>query len=277
MKVENQKVIPILGVPVASLTFDEVIKLIEEKCQSKMPVEPFFLVTAYSESFLEAQKNPDFRHALTKADLIVPDGISVFEAMEYLATPKQHVIVELIKGLFIGLKTITGGYPERISGVRILQKILNTKYLILNTKKIPSIFLLGGFNGVSKKLAEKFHVDYYDGPKDITKITQQEENSIFQALKEAKPDMLFVSFGRFRQEIWIAKHRSQLHAKVVIGVGSAFDELLGEGKWSKKVPSWVEKMGLKWLWRITIDPSHITRAWRAFPVFPWKVFLSHIS
>jgi UDP-N-acetyl-D-mannosaminuronic acid transferase (WecB/TagA/CpsF family) len=47
-----------------------------------------------------------------------------------------------------------------------------------------------------------------------------------------------------------------------------------EGPWRKPIPLWVDIMGLKWLWRVTVNPGHWKRAWNAFPVFAWKVYRS---
>jgi N-acetylglucosaminyldiphosphoundecaprenol N-acetyl-beta-D-mannosaminyltransferase len=34
----------------------------------------------------------------------------------------------------------------------------------------------------------------------------------------------------------------------------------------------MEKMGLKWLWRLVIEPGRWRRIWKAVVVFPWMVF-----
>lgn len=265
--VTNQ--ISILDVSVSTILFSTLISVIKERCVSKAKNKPFFIVTAYSEFFLEAKKNEKFKQALQQADVRVPDGVSVIEAMDFVQMPKSNLVIEFFRGLLIGVKTLSGGYPDRITGIRIIQSLIMDHSL--------KIFLLGGWNGVAKKLAAKYNVDYYEGPNNITNSTQEEQDQIIKAINAVSPDIILVSFGRFKQEVWIAENLDKIHCKVIIGVGSAFDELLGEGKWAKKVPSWVERMGLKWLWRVTQDISHIKRAWNAFPVFPIKVFLSKVT
>jgi N-acetylglucosaminyldiphosphoundecaprenol N-acetyl-beta-D-mannosaminyltransferase len=46
---------------------------------------------------------------------------------------------------------------------------------------------------------------------------------VVRRLKRKKTDILFVAFGSPKQEIWISENLKQLPAKVVIGVGGAFD------------------------------------------------------
>lgn len=234
----------VLGVDVASTNLQEVLNLIEQKIAlgtKETSSRPFFIITVYSESLMHA--DPGFKSALAQADLIVADGVSIMAAMDYLADGKN--------GLQIGLKIISGKYPERPTGVKMFKSILESgKY---------RVYLTGGWNAVAERLAERYKnvVGWDNGDKNITKINA------------AKPDILFVSLGRFKQEVWIAQNLDKLRSKVVIGVGSAFDEV-GDN-WP--VPKWVETYGLKWLWRVTRDPKHIVRAFNAFPIFPLKVFL----
>jgi len=122
-------------------------------------------------------------------------------------------------------------------------------------------FLFGGFNGVAGRLAAKYGCGW-----------SEEDDQVVDKINEYGPDILFVALGRFKQEIWIANNLGRLKVKLVMGVGSAFDEVAGEGVWRRPVPGWVSKAGLKWLWRVMGEPKHLVRAWRAFPVFPLKVF-----
>jgi N-acetylglucosaminyldiphosphoundecaprenol N-acetyl-beta-D-mannosaminyltransferase len=100
------------------------------------------------------------------------------------------------------------------------------------------------------------------------------DKELVAKINSFRPDILLVAFGRFRQEKWIAANLKLLNTKVVMGVGSSFDELTGIGPWAAATPRWVDRMGLKWLWRVVRNPGHLQRAWNAFPVFAWKVFRS---
>ena len=240
----------ILGVGVSGTSFEEVLEIISAQCSVLRNKKPYFVITAYSEFFLEAQKNPAFRQALDKADLIVPDGVSAVAAIDHVQKPSFWY------GLYVGWKIISGQYyGKTVVGVDLVRKILDDK-----TKKV---FLLGGWGGVAGKVAKKYNCDFVDGdPKP----------DFFAKLSRINPDILLVSLGQFKQEIWIANNLEKLNCKVVMGVGSSFDELAKIPGWDSPAPLWVNKMGLKWLWRAIHNPRHWPRALRAAIVFPWKVW-----
>ena len=70
---------------------------------------------------------------------------------------------------------------------------------------------------------------------------------------------MFVAFGSPKQELWIAQNLDKLPAKVVIGVGGAFDFVSGK---VKRAPVWVRKIGFEWLFRLIIQPWRIKRQLR---------------
>lgn len=244
----------ILGVGVSSTSASSVLAIINDQCQMSNKKNPYFVVTAYSEFFLEAQKNQLFRRSLDKADLVVPDGVSTLAAMDYVQKPSFWY------GLYVGWKIISGQYYDKtVVGVDLVRKLLEDK-----TKKT---FLLGGWKGVAGQVARKYNCEYLEGDPDT---------GFFAKLSKSKPDILLVSLGRFKQEIWISKNLEKLNCKVVVGVGSSFDELAGVGSWKYRTPQWIEKMGLKWLWRAIRNPSHWPRALRASIIFPWRVWRSSV-
>lgn len=248
--------INILGVKVSSTELVEVLTKIDEICANPRLKRPFFIVTAYSEFILEAQKDRDFKNALEKSDLIIPDGVSLVAASDYLSRSPKNILSNFVSGLQTGINILRGKYTKQIvSGVELTRNVLKSRH---------KVFLLGGWKGIAERLAKRYEDDFDN--------FDNEELAIDKIAK-AKPDVLLVALGHFKQEKWIAKNLDRLKCKVVMGVGSSFDEIMGEGVWSKPTPSWVRKMGLKWLWRVWIDPKHIVRAWNAFPVFAWKMFL----
>lgn len=260
----------LFGIKVISSNANEVLEKIVQVVRNNDYLKPFFVVTAYSEFFLEAEKNPSFKEALKKADLVVPDGVSVVAAIDFLEADRQSFLA----GLGIGKKIITGGYPNRIVGVKLMETLL--KLAVQNKYRV---FFLGGWNGVAGRLAKKWQekgltAEWEEGFTNLNDISGFDSTNklVLDKIAKFKPDLLFVSFGRFKQEIWIYQQMKNIRAKVVMGVGSAFDELAGEGPWKKATPEWVEKRGLKWLWRVRQNPGHIKRAWNAFPVFAWKVY-----
>ncbi len=135
-------------------------------------------------------------------------------------------------------------------------RVLGVKHVYAGRKLVEDLLLMkkyrvfytGGFEGVVDKMISKyggFGDENIEDPKIITKINKY------------KPDLLLVAFGGgVKQEKWIHSRLKSLKAKVVIGVGGTFDTLTGK---IKLPPTWMEKIGLEWLWRLIQQPWRIKR------------------
>ncbi len=245
------------------------LRIIEDISKKPFAKKPWFLVTAYSEFFLEVINDPKFAQALFQADQILPDGVSIPAAVDFLKTKSGIWWKDLALGARIGWKILHGEYTMRtIIGVKLVKTLLEAgKY---------RIYLLGGKPGTAKKLAKVYGCGWDEGG-DINNQEPKTNNQIIQKIQNYKPDILLVAYGRFKQEKWIANNLGRLNTKVVMGVGSSFDELAGIGPWSVPCPNWVEKHGLKWLWRVSRDPKHLMRAIRAAVVFPVRIYLNPLG
>src|SRR3990167_1408152 len=244
---------------VSSAPYRRVLSFLLENLNVRGFTRPFFLVTAYSENWLEARSNPGFERALKKADMIVPDGVVLLADIDFLKEKTGKFVPDFIRGMEVGRRVISGVYANRtVQGVRLMEDLVR-----LMGENGGQVFLLGGWNGVARRLAEKLKVEneklkveWDQGFVDInnqlpitTDQTHPSAGQVITKINEFKPDILFVAFGRFKQEIGIAQKLEKRKAKLVIEVGSAFDELAGEGSWAKPTPEWVSSRGLKWLWR----------------------------
>lgn len=277
--IKDGKTCKIMGVSVSSTHKPEVLKTIVQVCNKNTYNRPFFVVTAYSEFFLEAQSDPEFAAALARADLVLPDGVSVPAAADFLAQSSGQTIKDFILGMFVGVRVLKGKYAEKtISGVKLTQELIS-----IGAKKNWRIFLLGGYGRTAEILAANLKNEYpglkveWDKGQNLKVMTTDKyviSDTLMDRISRFQPDLLLVTFGRYDQEKWIAANLDKLKAKVVMGVGSSFDQMIGIGQWTTQPPQYVERMGLKWLWRAGRDPKHLRRAWRAFPVFAWKVFKS---
>lgn len=63
------------------------------------------------------------------------------------------------------------------------------------------------------------------------------------------------------------EHLHRINARVMIGVGAAFDFHSGN---TKQAPEWMQKSGLEWFFRLLTEPK---RLWRRYllghPQFVW--------
>lgn len=132
-------------------------------------------------------------------------------------------------------------------------------------------FFYGGKFGVPERLASKFGNRYrgmitagtYSPP--FRELTHQEDEKIIDMINQSNPDILWVGLGLLKQERWIARHRSRLNAKWLIGVGAAFDFHAGT---IKRAPKVYRDLGLEWLYRVVFEPRMIRRNIYSALIFP---------
>lgn len=228
----NNKV-NILGVGVTSTNFEEVLKIIGNRCSEIGKVKPFLVVTVNPEFVMLAQNDQEFKKILNFADLAIPDGIGLKFAKFSLTI---------------------------VPGRKLVEELLNQKY---------SFFFLGGRDGVAKAMGQRYTGDHDQGHQDIKNIQPHEDQKIIKKINISSPDILFVAYGAPWQEKWLFSNLSSLNSKVVMGVGGTFDYLVGK---AKIPPDWVNRIGLEWLWRLAHQPWRWRRQLN-LARFVWKVWL----
>jgi len=195
-----------------------------------------YIVTVNAEFIVRAQKDAEFREILNRADLAIPDGIGIIWASKIFGEPLK----------------------ERVAGIDLVR---NLKLKVKNCRT----FLLGGRNGVAKKVATEW-------PAVVGFLEETDSTELFARIRQCQPDILLVALGAPKQEKWIAENLNKVPSvKVAIGVGGAFDFL---SKKIKRAPVFMQKIGLEWLWRLAQEPSRIGRIFNAVIVFPWLVVKS---
>jgi N-acetylglucosaminyldiphosphoundecaprenol N-acetyl-beta-D-mannosaminyltransferase len=230
----------ILGVRVDALTYDSLLEQIGRYIAAGTPHQ---IATTNPEFVMEARRNPQFRVVLEGADLCMADGVGLLWAAKRRGSP----------------------LPERVTGSDglplIAERAAQTGW---------RLYLLGAAPGVAEKtgriLAARCPGLTISGT-DVGSPADADAPQIIARIREARPDILFVAFGAPRQDLWIARHRHELGVPVMMGVGGAFDHIVGV---QKRAPKWVQDANLEWLYRL------ITQPWRwrrqlALPHFVWAV------
>lgn len=195
-----------------------------------------FIVTANPEIVMFAQRHPDYKQALDKADFIVPDGIGVILAAKLIKQPLQ----------------------ERIAGFDLMYELL-----AIANQKAWNVYFLGAkkevieraVQNISKTFPNLSVSGYHHGYFDLN------DETIAQKVNASQPDLVFVALGYPKQEIWIQKNISSFEKGLFMGVGGSFDVWAGE---VKRAPLFWRKLNLEWLYRLIKQPSR----WRRMLVLP---------
>jgi N-acetylglucosaminyldiphosphoundecaprenol N-acetyl-beta-D-mannosaminyltransferase len=241
---------------------DQVLTTIDTWANTKK-AKPKFIVTAYSEFLVEADKDKELRKAILQADQIVPDGISVAGAVDFI---KQPGAIQALRVVGNGL---LGGYANRVIGVRLTQALIEGQQY--------KLFLLGGQtnSGAVNILARRYDYAFDPVHPETNELTTKQKEILISKINNSKSDILLCGLKHFDSEKWVAKNLAKLKVKIVICVGSSFDELARVGQWVKPVPAWIEALGFKWLWRLYQNPKHISRIFKMLQ-FPIKLWLSKV-
>ncbi|MFC7697332.1 WecB/TagA/CpsF family glycosyltransferase [Bradyrhizobium sp. GCM10028915] len=147
-------------------------------------------------------------------------------------------------------------------------------------------YFFGGKPGVANILADRLARAYpglriagicsppirdIDGRRPFT----IEELAEFQAIKDAKPDFIWIGLSSPKQEYWMMKAAHHLDHGVLLGVGAAFDFHAGA---IKRAPALMQNYGLEWLYRFLSEPR---RLWKRYlilaPLFVCKVLVEELS
>lgn len=241
----NGRRVDVLGVPVDRVTLDEASEAAASLWESAgshhvVTVNPELIMAA-----LEGPDGPALRRVLAEASLSVADGVGVVWASRLLDEP----------------------LPGRVPGIELAERLLERA-----AAAGKRLFLLGGRPGVAEEAAKRLEERYpglnvagtYHGYFD-TRPAEGDEG--VEAVAGCKVDLLLVGMGAPKQELWIARRKEQLGAKVMIGVGGALDVFAGR---VKRAPAFLRRAGLEWAYRLATQPWRARRM-TALPRFALRV------
>lgn len=196
-----------------------------------------YVVTPNPEIVWLAQKQPELKKALNEADMVIPDGIGIIYASRILGTP----------------------LPARVPGIELASGLMRKM-----AESGKPIYLLGAKPGVAERAAENLKAEY---PGLVIAETGdgyfQEDEPVIRRINALKPYLLLVCLGFPRQELWMAEHRKELDAGLMLGLGGSLDVFAGD---VKRAPEAWCRMNVEWLYRLLHQPSRLGRMLK-LPVF----------
>lgn len=209
--------------------------------------KPLVIFTPNPEQIVLAQERPAFQQVLLQADYLLPDGIGLVGASQFLRNVAQ------LRG-----KNLPA-LPARIAGVEVVSALLQ------QVKPAWPILLVGGRGydatteqSVPLKVTER-EVTWFTGYQSLTGEQVTDDRNLQTVLQELKPKVVFVAFGAPAQETWIIAHREMLQkagVRLVMAVGGSFDILTGK---LPRAPKIWQQLGLEWLFRLMQEPSRWQR------------------
>ncbi len=229
--------ISIMGVQFDDVTMDDAVAKAEDLLDK--PPRGAYCVTPNAEIVYEAMRDPAFCALLNQADLVLPDGAGVVLGSKILKTPLR----------------------QKVAGIDFASRLL-----AVLARRGQSLYLLGGKPGIGELAAERMRQQY--PALQIVGIADgyyQDEDAAVQAIRRAKPDVLFVCLGAPKQERFMAAHQNELPVRLMAGLGGSLDGFAGT---VKRAPKWMIRLQLEWLYRLIREPKRFGRMLR-LPKFVW--------
>lgn len=247
-----------------NITFSTKPELLTQINSRLNKAEKTWIITAYSEFIYKSLKDKQLNTLLNSADLIIPDGISVFWTkyfFEFSLYFKNAYLkfLEIAWQIFYSLIFFfleQKKYYEKIHAEKISGSDLIFDLCALATKHDYSVFLLGGFGSTTELAANNLKRSFPSLNIVGFSNANSDNSEIVNIINQKKPDILFVAYGPIKQEKWIFKHKDQLSSKLFIGVGGTFDYLAGK---QPQPPKKIRQVGLEWLWRLVTQPKRFKR------------------
>lgn len=136
-------------------------------------------------------------------------------------------------------------------------------------------FLYGGVPGVAEQLRTTLQASFPSAQivgtftPPFRELNGEELKTLKEQLSGARVDILWIGIGCPRQELFMARHIYQVPARLMVGVGAAFDFHTGR---IRDCAPWIKRAGLQWLHRLLQDPR---RLWKRYaqknPAFLWRI------
>ena len=185
-------------------------------------------------SFVKALDDADFRTALERSDVLLPDG----------------------EGLCMSLRRWKGVNVKKIAGDDLHRYLLE-----LLSKKNGKVFYMGSTETVLGRIKERLGREYPSievrtlSPSFCEVLPEDESENIIRETTAFRPDVLFVSMTAPKQEKWVERHKALLpHVRVIASIGAVFDFYAGT---VKRAPKWAVKLKLEWLFRLVKEPRRM--------------------
>lgn len=211
----------VFGIPISQISMDDLCDRLAVLAELREGTSTVCLVN--SQSLVEAHRDPSHMASLLDADLCAPDG---------------WPIAALAR-------------TRRIAGAD----------LMLAAARHPTLgrvrhVLLGGF-GVAYLAAVRQWTEA-GGDVLVRKpwVPEVDSGELVRMANATPCEILWLALGCPKQEAWMRDHRHEVTAKVVIGVGAAFNYLAGT---VRRAPVWMQRCGLEGVFRIGSEPARWRR------------------
>jgi N-acetylglucosaminyldiphosphoundecaprenol N-acetyl-beta-D-mannosaminyltransferase len=221
----------LLGVPIAGVTMDEAIALVDRAIAARRPLQ---IGVVNAAKLVHMQRSGELRADVLSSDLVLADGMAVVWAARLLGRP----------------------IPERVAGIDLMMQMLARgharRYRVFCLGATPAVL-----DAVVARIGSEFPGVVVAGSQHGY-FTDDEEAQVAKAVADARPDILLIAMTSPKKERFLARWSPQLDVPVCHGVGGSFDVFAGI---VQRAPERWQRLGLEWLYRVKQEPR---RLWKRY-------------
>lgn len=223
----------LFGLSVDALTMDESVERAAQLIESGRRCHHVCINAA---KVVAMQRDPALREVLDHADMVSVDGQAVVWAARVLGAE----VPERVAGIDLMVRLVERAAARgwRVYFLGATDEVLDAAVDSL-TRTYPGLVVVGRRNG------------YW---------TAEEEADVVAGVAATSPDLVLVALPTPRKEFFVARHRQEFGAGLVVGVGGSFDVVAGH---VRRAPLWMQRAGLEWFYRFLQEPR---RMWKRYLV-----------
>lgn len=245
-----RSVIRLLGVPFRPVSMPSLMLHLGRWIENRTGA---YVCAVCASSLVDASRDPRFLDALVHSDVNLPDGAPVAWA----------------------LSALMGSRQERLAGPSVMEEVLHQAH-----ERGYRVALYGSTPEIQAAVVERIERECPSATVALAlsppfrTLGRDEEDALVEDLRASRPDLVLVSLGAPKQEIWMHRHAAQLGVPA-IGVGAAFEYHTGA---IRRAPPCMQRMGFEWSYRLMQQPRRMAyRFGRTLPVFAWRASLQIVS
>lgn len=222
---------------------------------ASLPEGKLLINTINAHSYNTARKDKLFAEALINGDVLIPDGVSIVKACQWIkakSQPKERIAGWDLFSFEMGKLNSTFRSPQR------------TVMFMGSSQKVLDLIV--------KRAAEVYpHLKVVTySPPYKPEFSDEDNMDIIDSINAANPDLLWIGMTAPKQEKWTYSHWEELDIHCHVGtIGAVFDFLAGT---VERAPMWWQRNGLEWLYRLLKEPK---RMWRRYIIgnalFLWNM------
>ena len=226
----------LLGLPFDTVTIDEAVQQVREAIEERRRL---FLSTPNLNFVAMAQDDEAFRASVLDSDLVVADGMPL-----------------------VWLSRLLGAHlPERVSGSNLFERLRDEP--LPEGKEPIRVYFFGGPEGSAEAAAQNLNQNTsslkcvgWQSPGFGT-VGDLSARHHIDPINGSGADFLVVALGAAKGQAWIQHNRDRLFAPVISHMGAVVNFIAGQ---IKRAPTWMQRSGLEWAWRIKEEP----RLWKRY-------------